>query len=78
MFASDSVLLDTNIDVDSKQWSTVDALTSLSAPIKSSFIVREKTSDAQETFFEVLVKRKGEKPILYGKIESEPMTHESS
>ena len=38
---------------------------------KASFIAREKTSDAQGVFFEVPVKRKGQNPILFGRIESE-------
>jgi len=63
--------------MDSSQWSVVDALTSLHAQIKSSFMVCEKTSDAQGAFFEVPAKHKGEKPILFGKIESELVTHES-
>jgi len=46
VFASDSVLSDTSTDVDSDQWLAVDALTLLYVPIKSSFMVREKTSDA--------------------------------
>ena len=45
-FASNSVPSNTSTDVDSDQWPTVDALKSLRVPIKSSFIVREKTSDA--------------------------------
>jgi len=76
-FASDFVPSDTSTDVDSNQWSAVDALTSLHAPIKSSFMVREKTNDALGTFFEVPAKRKCQKPILFEKIESEPVTYES-
>jgi len=64
--------------VDSNQRSAVDALTSLRVPIKSSFMVHEKTSDAQGAFFEVPAKRKGQKLILLGKIESELVTRESS
>ena len=41
-------------------------------------MVHEKTSDAQGAFFEVLAKRKGQKSILLRRIESEPVTHESS
>jgi len=41
-------------------------------------MVREKTSDAQEAFFEVPTKRKGQKPILFGRIESKAVTRESS
>ena len=41
-------------------------------------MVHEKTSDAQGTFFEVPAKRKDQKPILFGRIEPEPVIHESS
>ena len=75
VLASDSVPSDTSTDVDSDQWSVVDALTSLHAPIKSSFMVCEKTSDAQRAFFKVPAKHKGQKPILFGRIESKPVTH---
>ena len=43
-FATDSILLDTSTDVNGDQWSAIDALTSLYAPIKSSFMMREKTN----------------------------------
>ena len=76
--ASDSIPSDTSTDVDSDQWSAVDALISLCLPIKSSFMVRKKTSDAQGAFFEVPAKHKGQKAILFGKIESELVTRESS
>ena len=65
-FASNSVPSNTSTDVDSDQWPTVDALKSLRVPIKSSFIVREKTSDAQGAFFEVPAKCKDQKSILFG------------
>jgi len=41
-------------------------------------MVREKTNDAQGAFFEVPVKRKGQKSILFRRIESKPVTRESS
>ena len=41
-------------------------------------MVREKTSNAQGAFFEVPTKHKGQKLILFGRIESEPVTDESS
>jgi len=78
VFDSDSVPSDARTDVDSDQWSAVNTLTSLRVPIKSSFMVCEKTSDAQEAFFEVPAKRKGQKSILFGRIESEPVARESS
>jgi len=77
-FASNSVPSDTSTDVDSVPWSVMDALTSLHAPIKSSLMVREKTGDACKVFFEVPVKRKDQKPILFGRIEFEPIACESS
>ena len=77
-FVSDSVPSDTSTDIDSDQWIVVDALTLLHALIKSSFIVHEKTSDAQGAFFEVPTKHKGQKLIQFVRIESEPMTDERS
>ena len=41
-------------------------------------MVHEKTGDAQGAFFEVTAKYKGHKLILFGRLESEPMTRESS
>ena len=41
-------------------------------------MVHEKTSDAQGAFFEVPTKHKGQKPILFGIFEFEPITRESS
>jgi len=41
-------------------------------------MVHEKTSDAQGAFFEVRAKHKGQKPIQFGRIESEPVTCENS
>ena len=45
--ASDSVLLDTSTDVDSDLLSAIDTLISLHTPVRSSFMVYEKTSDAR-------------------------------
>jgi len=41
-------------------------------------MAHEKISDTQGAFFEVPAKRKGQKLILFGRFESEPITHESS
>jgi len=41
-------------------------------------MVHEKTNDAQRAFFKVLAKHKGQKSILFGRIEPEPMARESS
>jgi len=56
----------------------MDALTSLRVPIKLFLMVREEIGDARKAFFEVPTKRKGEKPILFERIESEPIACESS
>ena len=77
-FTSDFVPSDTSIDVDSDHWSTMNALTSLYAPIKSSLLVRERIGGAHSAFFEVPAKRKGQKLILFGWIETEPVACESS
>ena len=77
-FASDSVPSDTSTDMDSDQWSAVNALTLLHVLTESPFMVHEKTNDAQGAFFEVPAKRKGQKLILFERIEPEPVTHESS
>jgi len=41
-------------------------------------MVHEKISDARKALFEVLVKQKGQKPILFERIESEPIAYKSS
>ena len=41
-------------------------------------MLHEKASDVHGAFFEVPIKRKGQKPILFEIVESEPMTCESS
>jgi len=56
----------------------MDALPSLLAPIKFSFMVRERIGDARKSFFNVPSKRKGQKPILFGRIEAKPIACESS
>ena len=78
LFVSDSVPSDTSTDVDSDHWSVMNALSLLWATIKSSLLVREMISDAHKALFEVPAKRKGQKSILFGRIESEPITCESS
>jgi len=76
--ASDYVQSDTCTYVDSDLLSAIDALTSLHTPVRSSFRVHEKTSDVRGALFEVPAKHKGQKPILFGRIESEVMTRGSS
>ena len=77
-FASNSVPSDTSTDVDSDPWSAMNALTSLHAPIKLSLLVCEKIESAHDALFEVPARRKGQKPNLFGRIETEPVACESS
>ena len=65
-FASDSVLSDASIGVGSDPWSAMNALTSLRELIKASLLVRKKIGDAHNALFEVPIKRKGQKLILFG------------
>ena len=78
MFASDSVLLDTSTEVDDDPWSAMDALTSLHVPVKSSFETYQDAGDAQKSIFMVPARRKGQKPIIFGRIKSEPLSREES
>ena len=55
----------------------MNTLTSLYAPIKSSLLVHEKIGGTHNTLFKVLAKQKGQKPILFGRIETEPVACES-
>jgi len=71
-FASVSVSSDTSTNVDNDPWSAMNALTSLRAPIKSSLMVCEKIGDVHNAFFEVPDKQKGQKPILFERIELSP------
>ena len=56
----------------------MNALSLLCATIKSYLLVREMISDAHKALFEVPAKRKGQKPNLFERIESELITCESS
>jgi len=78
VLASDSVPSDTSTNVDSDLLSAINALILLHAPVRSSFMVHEKISDVQEAFFEEPTKHKGQKPILFERFESKPMTNEIS
>jgi len=78
IFASDSIPSDTSTDVDSDPWSAMNALTSLHAPTKSSLLVCEKIGSAHDALFEVPARRKGQKPILFGRIKTESVACESS
>jgi len=46
VFASDSVPSDTSTDVSYDLWSTIDTLTSLHVPVRSSLTVYQSVSDA--------------------------------
>ena len=76
-FASDSVPPNTSTDVDSDPWSAMNTLTLLRAPIKSSLLIREKIRGTHNVLFKVPAKRKGQKLILFGRIEIEPVACES-
>jgi len=78
VLASDSVSSDTSTEVDNDPWSAMDALTSLHVPMKSSFKTYQDVGDAHESVFMVPARRKGKKPILFGRIKSELMSHEDS
>ena len=78
VFASNSVPSDTSTDVDNDPWSTIDALKSLHVPVRSSLTAYQSVSDAQGSFFEVPARHKGQKLILFGRVESKSLTHESS
>jgi len=64
--------------VDSDSWSAMNALTSFHAPLKSSLLLHEEIGGIYNAFFKVLAKRKGQKPILFWRIETEPVDYESS
>jgi len=76
--ASESVPSDISTDIDSDPLSAIDALTSLQAPIRSSFMVQETAEEIYEAFFNVPARYKGQKPIFFGLFKPEPMTRESS
>ena len=78
VFASNSVPSDTSTEVDDDPSSAIDALTLLYAPVRSSLVAYQSLSDAQGSFFEVLVSHKGQKSIFFRKVESKPMTCEDS
>jgi len=56
----------------------MNALTSLHAPTKSSFLVCKKIRSAHDALFEVPARRKGQKSILFGRNETEHVACESS
>jgi len=56
----------------------MNALTTLRAPIKLSLLARQKIGGTHNALFKVPAKQKGQKPILFGWIETEPLACESS
>jgi len=78
VFASNSEPSDTSTDVDDDPWSAINALISLHVPVRSSLTAYQSVSDAQGSFFEVPARRKGQKLILFGRVESKPATYEHS
>ena len=48
----------------------MEALTSLHVPVKSSLKMYQDVGDAQESVFMVSTRRKGQKSILFGRVES--------
>ena len=75
VFTSDSVSSDTGTEVGDDPCSTMDALTSLHVPMKSSLKTYQDVGDAQESVFMVPVRRRDQKLILFERIESELMSH---
>ena len=67
VFAFDSMSSDTSTYVDDDHWSAINTLISLHVPVRSSLTVYQSLSDAQESFFEVPVRHKGQKLILLQK-----------
>jgi len=78
MFASDSAPSDTSTDIDDDPWSTIDALSSLHAPVRSCLTVYQNISDVRGFFFEVPTRCKDQKLIFFGRVESKPTIHEDS
>ena len=59
VLASNSMPSDTSTEVGDDPWSTMDALTSLHVPLKSSFKTYQDVGDVQESVFVVPARRKG-------------------
>jgi len=78
VFASDSMPLDTSTDVEDDPWSAIESLISLHVPVKSSLMVYQDVGDAQGLLFMVPARCKGQRPILFGRVESKSMTREDS
>ena len=78
VFDSDFVLSDTSIDIGDDPWSAIVALTSLHVLKRSSLTAYQGVNEAQGSLFKVPARRKSQKSILFGRIESESMTREDS
>ena len=73
-----SVLSDTSTEVDNDPWSAVDALISLHVPMRSSLKMYQDVSDAQGSLFKVPSRRKGQRPIIFGRVKSKSITREEA
>ena len=78
VLASYSVPLDTSTDVDSNPLSVIDALISWHAPVRSSLMVQKRLVTCKEPSLKVPAKHKCQKPILFERFESEPISREIS
>ena len=56
----------------------MDALTALHVPVKSSFGTYQDNGNTQESIFMIPARRKGQKPILFGRMTTEPTPREES
>ena len=78
VFASVSVPSNISTDVGDDPWSAIDALKSLHVPVRSSLTVYQGINEAQGSLFKVPARRKGQKSILFRRVEFESMTCEDS
>ena len=53
-------------------------LKALHVPVKSSLMTCSRTGDAQGAYFEVPAKHEDQRPIFFGRVESDPNIHEYS
>jgi len=77
VFASDSVPSDTSTDVDDDPWSAIDAMTSLDVPVRSSLTAYQGVSETHRSLFMVPARHKGQRPIIFGRVDSNSITHEN-
>jgi len=77
VLASNYTSSDASTNVDSDPVSMIHALTSLHAPIRQSFMVHERAIETHGALFKVLAKYEGQESILFRRVKSEQITHES-